>query len=175
MRLARMVEVRLYDTLSREVRPLAAADGQRFRMYVCGPTVHGPAHIGNFLTFVRFDVLYRLVRAAGLRPHYVRNITDVDDKTIAKAQAAGLPLAAFTAQWTERFHEDCLALNLLPPDEEPRATAHLAEQIALVEALVSKGHAYVAADGSVYYRVTSFADYGKLSHRPADALMGEGG
>ncbi|MFP4282349.1 MAG: cysteine--tRNA ligase [Opitutales bacterium] len=168
-----MVEVRLYDTLSREVRPLAAADGQRFRMYVCGPTVHGPAHIGNFLTFVRFDVLYRLVRAAGLCPHYVRNITDVDDKTIAKAQAAGLPLAAFTAQWTERFHEDCIALNLLPPDEEPRATAHLAEQIALVEALVSKGHAYVAADGSVYYRVTSFADYGKLSHFDPEMLRSQ--
>ncbi|MFP4542545.1 MAG: cysteine--tRNA ligase [Opitutales bacterium] len=168
-----MVEVRLYDTLSREVRPLAAADGQRLRMYVCGPTVHGPAHIGNFLTFVRFDVLYRLVRAAGLCPHYVRNITDVDDKTIAKAEAAGLPLAAFTAQWTERFHEDCIALNLLPPDEEPRATAHLAEQIALVEALVSKGHAYVAADGSVYYRVTSFADYGKLSHFDPEMLRSQ--
>jgi cysteinyl-tRNA synthetase len=168
-----MLEVRLFDTLSREVRPLRAEDGKRLRMYVCGPTVYGPAHIGNFLTFVRFDVVYRLARAAGLSPYYVRNITDVDDKTIAGAQTSGRPLADFTRHWTERFHADCAALNLLVPDVEPKATEHLAEQIAMVGQLIERGHAYVAGDGSVYYRVSSFADYGKLSHFDPEALRSQ--
>jgi len=134
------VELSLFDTLSRETRPLAASDGQRLRMYVCGPTVYGPAHIGNFITFVRFDVVYRLARAIGLDPLYVRNITDVDDKTIARSQEEGQPLLTFTEKWTERFHADCAALNLLPPTEEPRATAHIGEQITLIEQLVASGH-----------------------------------
>ncbi len=165
-----MEPIRLYDTLSREVRELPAGASGRFRMYVCGPTVYGPAHIGNFLTFTRFDVLYRLLRLAGYRPYYVRNITDVDDKTIRGAMEAGVPLAAFTHKWTERFHADCARLNLLPPDVEPRATDHIAEQIALVERLVAGGHAYVGGDGSVYYRVDSFPGYGKLSHFDPAAL-----
>lgn len=142
-------------------------------MYVCGPTVYGPAHIGNFLTFVRFDVLYRVLRRAGYAPYYVRNITDVDDKTIRGAQAEGVGLGAFTERWTQRFHADCARLNMLPPDVEPRATAHIAEQIAMVETLVANGHAYVGEDGSVYYRVRSFADYGKLSHFDPEALRSQ--
>ena len=168
-----MVELRLFDTLSRELRPLEPSDGQRLRMYVCGPTVYGPAHIGNFLTFVRFDVLYRLAKAAGLKPFYVRNITDVDDKTIAKSLEAGASLTAFTEKWTKRFHEDCARLNLLTPDLEPRATEHIPEQIAMIEKLVEGGHAYVASDGSVYYRVSSFEGYGKLSHFDPEALRSQ--
>lgn len=168
-----MDTIRLYDTLTREVRPLPAGADGRFRLYVCGPTVYGPAHIGNFLTFVRFDVLVRTLRLAGYQPFYVRNITDVDDKTIRGAEEAGLSLSAFTRRWTEVFHADCAALNLLQPDVEPCATAHIAEQIALVEQLVARGHAYVGADGSVYYRVRSFKDYGKLSHFDPAALMAQ--
>ena len=146
-----MEPVRLYDSLSREMRELPPGSSGRFRIYVCGPTVYGPAHIGNFLTFVRFDVLFRLLRLAGYEPLYVRNITDVDDKTIKGAVESGQSLEAFTTKWTERFHEDCRALEM-------------------VQALVDKGHAYVGGDGSVYYRVQSFADYGKLSHFDPETL-----
>lgn len=168
-----MVEVALYDTHSREIRALKRRDGKRLRMYVCGPTVYGPAHIGNFLTFVRFDVLYRLLRASGLDPLYVRNITDVDDKTIHQSQAEGQTLETFTEKWTEKFHQDCEALNLLPPDHEPRATEHIPEQIRLIEDLLAKGFAYQGADGSVYYQVRRFAAYGRLSHFDPDALRSQ--
>jgi cysteinyl-tRNA synthetase len=166
-----MDAIRLYETLSREVKELPAGKDGRFRLYVCGPTVYGPAHIGNFITFVRFDVLYRLLRLAGYNPLYVRNITDVDDKTIRGAIEAGTSLQDFTTRWTKRFHKDCELLNMLVPDVEPRATEHIQEQIEMVATLVEKGHAYVGGDGSVYYRVTSFDDYGKLSHFDPEALQ----
>ena len=166
-----MDPIRLHDTLSREVRELPPGKTGQFRMYVCGPTVYGPAHIGNFITFVRFDVLYRLLQVAGYHPFYVRNITDVDDKTIRDAAQAGVSLQAFTDRWTARFHEDCQRLNLLPPDKEPRATEHIEEQIRMAEQLVAEGFAYVGGDGSVYYRVRSFADYGKLSHFDPEMLQ----
>jgi len=168
-----METIRLFDTLSREVRDLPSGDDGRFRLYVCGPTVYGPAHIGNFLTFLRFDVLYRLLRLCGYGPYYVRNITDVDDKTIQRSQESGLELGAFTRQWTDKFHEDCVLLNMLSPDVEPRATGHIAEQIELVEALMERGHAYQGGDGSVYYRVGSFSGYGKLSHFDPEALRSQ--
>ncbi len=156
--------MQLHDTLTRELRPLTAEDGSRLRMYVCGPTVYGPAHIGNFRTFCLLDVLRRTAEVAGLDPFYVRNITDVDDKTIKGARAAGLPLADFTRRWTDKFHADCGRLNMLRPDVEPAATAHIPEQVALVEKLLASGHAYVGGDASVYYKVACFHDYGKLSH-----------
>ncbi|MGJ3241870.1 MAG: cysteine--tRNA ligase [Opitutales bacterium] len=162
--------LRLYDTLTRETLPLRPADGQRLRCYTCGPTVYGPAHIGNFRTFVLTDVLIRTARVAGLKPYSVRNITDVDDKTIRDSQAAGEDLRRFTDRWTERFHADCERLNLLTPDAEPRATDHIDDQIRLIEALIGRGHAY-ASDGSVYFDVSSFADYGKLSHMDPAALQ----
>lgn len=165
-----MEPIVLYDTMSRTLRELPPGKGGTFRFYVCGPTVYGPAHIGNFLTFIRFDVLYRLLKLAGYDPYYVRNITDVDDKTIQGALKEGLALEVFTDRWTRHFHEDCSRLNLLKPDEEPRATGHIAEQIALVERLLEKGHAYQGGDGSVYFRVAAFEGYGKLSHFDPEAL-----
>jgi cysteinyl-tRNA synthetase len=141
--------IRMHDTLSRELRELPVSESGQFRFYVCGPTVYGPAHIGNFITFVRFDVLYRLLKLAGYGPYYVRNITDVDDKTIRNAVESGESLQAFTEKWTQHFHEDCQKLNMLDPDVEPRATAHIEEQIDMVETLVEKRHAYVGGDGSV--------------------------
>jgi len=155
--------VQVHDTLSRTVRPLAASDGRRFRVYCCGPTVYAAAHIGNFRTFVLNDVLRRTAIVAGLPVYYVRNLTDVDDKTIAGARAAGKPLGELTEHWIRIFHEDERALNLLPADLEPRATEHIPEQIALIEQLLARGLAYVAADGSVYYRVAAFPAYGRLS------------
>jgi cysteinyl-tRNA synthetase len=169
--IACMDAIRLFDTMSRTVRELPPGASGKFRLYVCGPTVYGPAHIGNFITFLRFDVLYRLLQLAGYDPLYVRNITDVDDKTIRGAIEEGTNLDAFTRIWTDSFHEDCRLLNMLAPDVEPKATEHIAEQIQMVVQLIEKGHAYVGGDGSVYYRVASFEDYGKLSHFDPEALQ----
>lgn len=156
--------MRLYDTLSRSLRSLRPLDGQRFRFYCCGPTVYGPAHIGNFRTFVIQDVMRRTLETGGVPTLHVRNITDVDDKTIRDAQAAGLSLEDFTRGWLERFHADCEALGCLPPEIEPSAVEHIPQQIAMIGELLEKGHAYRAEDGSVYFKIDSFSDYGALSH-----------
>ncbi len=168
-----MSGLHLFDSLTRQKRPLQPADGKRLRFYCCGPTVYGPGHIGNFRTFILNDVLYRVASLAGLNPYYVRNLTDVDDKTIRDSQAEGKGLRQFTDHWIEYFHEDCRRLNLLPPDCEPRATEHIEEQIALIQALQDSGHAYRGVDGSVYFKVDSFPDYGKLSHFDREALRSQ--
>lgn len=166
--------VLLHDTLSREQRPLLARrpDGV-YGMYCCGPTVYGPAHIGNFRTFILQDTLRRTLEVEGLSVRHVRNLTDVDDKTIRGAQAAGKVLSEFTQGWTDKFHHDCRALNLLPPHVEPSAVAHIPHQIRMIEALVQRGHAYVAGDGSVYFKVCSCPDYGKLSHLDRSQLASQ--
>jgi cysteinyl-tRNA synthetase len=156
--------LRLHDTLSRTERELRPLDGKTLRFYCCGPTVYGPAHIGNFRTFVVQDVMRRVVEQAGTPTLHVRNITDVDDKTIRDSIKAGQSLTDFTRGWTEKFHADCDALNLQRPHVEPGAVAHIPHQIAMIEKLVASGHAYAAADGSVYFRVASFKEYGRLSH-----------
>ncbi len=157
-------KLQLHDTLSRQLLTVAPADGKRLGFYGCGPTVYGPAHIGNFRTFIAQDVFRRVVELSGTPTLHVRNITDVDDKTIRDSIKAGQSLTEFTQYWTKLFHHDCAALNLLPPHEEPKATDHIPHQIKMIEDLIKKGHAYKAGDGSVYFRVASFADYGKLSH-----------
>lgn len=156
--------MRLFDTLTRTSRELRPLDGLMFRFYCCGPTVYGPAHIGNFRTFVLQDVLRRALETGGMRTLHVRNITDVDDKTIRDSQAAGRSLKDFTDGWTEKFHVDCEALGLLEPHIEPRAVEHIPQQITMIEALVDKGHAYASDDGSVYFKIASFPQYGRLSH-----------
>lgn len=155
--------VRLFDTLTRKVEPLEPVDGKTFRFYCCGPTVYGPAHIGNFRTFVIQDVLRRVLELGGTKTKHVRNITDVDDKTIRDSVAAGRTLADFTAEWRDRFHADCELLNCLKPHIEPSAVAHVPEQIAMIKDLEEKGHAYSSDDGSVYFRISSFPEYGCLS------------
>ena len=152
----------LYDTLSREIREVFAMDGESVRFYGCGPTVYGPAHIGNFRTFVMQDVFRRVLETDGQKTYHARNLTDVDDKTIRQSQEEGVELGDFTNRWTERFHQDCRALNLLDPHVEPSAVAHIPEQIALIERLVARGKAY-EAEGSVYFNVGSFEGYGCLS------------
>jgi cysteinyl-tRNA synthetase len=156
--------MRLFDTLSRAVRDLQPGDGERFRFYCCGPTVYGPAHIGNFRTFVLQDVLRRSLEAGGMATFHVRNITDLDDKTIRDSQAAGQSLAEFTGYWTAKFHADCGKLGLLAPHVEPGAVAHIPQQLAMIERLLAKGHAYASEDGSVYFQISSFPGYGALSH-----------
>lgn len=156
--------LKLYDTLTRSLRSLHPEDGQSLRFYCCGPTVYGPAHIGNFRTFISQDIFRRVLELARTKTYHVRNITDVDDKTIRDSQKAGQTLIEFTQYWTKKFHADCQALNLLSPHVEPKATDHIPHQIRMIETLIERGHAYVAADGSVYFKVNSYADYGKLSH-----------
>jgi len=157
--------LKLHDSLSRELRELRPAqpDGV-FRFYNCGPTVYAPAHIGNFRTFVINDVLRRLLELEfpGKVKH-VRNLTDVDDRTIGQAKAERRPLGEITAKWTQLFHADCAALNCLPPHVEPTATGHIAEQVSMIDVLMEKGNAYRAADGSVYFKISSYPDYGALS------------
>src|SRR6056300_915873 len=121
--------LKLYDTLTREVREVFPMDGQSVRFYGCGPTVYGPAHIGNFRTFVMQDVFRRVLETSGQKTYHARNVTDVDDKTIRQSQAEGVPLHEFTDRWSKYFDKDCEALNLLAPHVQPSAVAHIPEQI----------------------------------------------
>ena len=161
----------LYNSLTRQkevLRPLVAG---RVRMYVCGMTVYDFCHLGHARVMVAFDALVRYLRSLGLEVTYVRNITDIDDKIINRANESGEPFQALTERFIAAMHEDTQALGVLPPDEEPRATGHLNEIVAMIERLVERGHAYVAANGDVYYDVSSFPAYGRLSGKKLDELM----
>ncbi|MFZ3350505.1 MAG: cysteine--tRNA ligase [Xanthobacteraceae bacterium] len=172
------MELKLYDTLTREKRIFTPLDPANVRMYVCGPTVYDFAHIGNARPVIVFDVLFRLLRHLYGAGHvtYVRNITDVDDKINARAaeEFPGLPLNEAIRKVTEKtdkqFHEDVAALGCLPPTVEPRATDHIAEMKTLIERLIASGHAYVAED-NVLFSVPSMSDYGRLSKKPLDELI----
>jgi len=172
------MELKLYDTLSREKRVFTPLDPSNVRMYVCGPTVYDFAHIGNARPVIVFDVLFRLLRHFYGADHvtYVRNITDVDDKINARAaeEYPGLPLNEAIRKVTDttdrQFHEDVAALGCLPPTVEPRATEHIAEMRALIERLIKSGNAYVEQD-NVLFSVASMPDYGKLARRSLDEMI----
>jgi cysteinyl-tRNA synthetase len=172
------MDLKLYDTLSREKRGFVPLDPSNVRMYVCGPTVYDFAHIGNARPVIVFDVLFRLLRHIYGEQHvtYVRNITDVDDKINARAaeEYPDLPLNEAIRKVTEKtdrqFHEDVAALGCLPPTVEPRATEHIAEMRDLIERLIASGNAYVAED-NVLFSVRSMPDYGKLSKRSLDEMI----
>lgn len=155
--------LRIYDTLTRSLQEVAPADGKTLGFYCCGPTVYGPAHIGNFRTFVLQDVFRRVAELDGIKVKHVRNLTNVDDKTIRQAVTEGKSLNEVTEHWTAKFHADCEALNLLPPAVEPGAVEHIQDQIELIQRLMEKGAAYRTEDGSVFFRLESFPDYGRLS------------
>jgi cysteinyl-tRNA synthetase len=165
-----MPELRLHNSLTRRREVLRPIDPEHVRLYVCGPTVYDLAHVGNARAVVVFDVLARLLRALYPRVTYVRNITDVDDKINARAAESGETIGAITARTAADFAADMAALGALPPDIEPRATAHIAEMIQLIERLIAGGHAY-AAEGHVLFAVPSFAAYGQLSGRSPDELQ----
>ncbi len=156
--------IRLYNTLTRSKEVFRPGDPERVTMYVCGPTVYNYAHIGNARPAVVFDVLYRLLKANFPNVVYVRNITDIDDKIIDAAAASGEPIEQITARYAEIYRQDMAALKVLPPDVEPHATGHMPDMIAMIETLIARGHAY-EADGHVLFDVTSYQDYGRLSHR----------
>jgi len=162
--------LQFHNTLTRRQEPFVPLDPAHVRMYVCGPTVYDLAHIGNARPVVVFDILYRLLKSAYPRVTYVRNITDVDDKIMAAAKASGEPIDAITARTTRAYHADMGALAALPPDIEPRATAHIDPMITMIGGLVERGHAY-AVEGHVLFNVTSMPSYGRLSGRSRDELI----
>ena len=166
------MELKLYDTLTREKRVFAPLDPSRVRMYVCGPTVYDFAHIGNARPVIVFDVLFRLLRHIYGPDHvtYVRNVTDVDDKINARATERGISIGELTKETYAIFHSDVQALGCLDPTHEPRATAYIEPMKELIERLLKSGHAYVAED-NVLFHVPSMKDYGKLSNRPLDEMI----
>ena len=162
----------LYNTLTRRKEAFAPIDAANVRMYVCGPTVYDNAHIGNARPIIVFDVLFRLLRHIYGADHvaYVRNITDVDDKINARAAERGISIRELTEETYAIFRDDVAALGALPPTQEPRATEHIAEMLAIIERLIASGHAY-AAEGHVLFSVPSMPDYGMLSRRTLDDMI----
>jgi cysteinyl-tRNA synthetase len=155
-------ELRLFNTLSARIETLVPLAPPEVTFYACGPTVYNRAHVGNFRSFVATDVLRRTLRHFGYRVREAMNLTDVDDRIIQKAQEAGTDLGAFTARYVTAFEEDMATLRLERPEHMPRATAHIKEMVDLIERLQARGHTYTA-DGSVYFRIASFAEYGHLA------------
>ena len=160
----------LHNTLTRRREPLEPVRPGHVGMYVCGPTVYDLAHIGNARPIVVFDVLYRVLKRRYPQVTYVRNITDIDDKINEASRTGGEPIESITARTTRAFHEDIAALGALPPDVEPRATAHVPQMIVLIEALIAAGNAY-KADGHVLFHVPSAPRYGALSGRNRDEMI----
>jgi cysteinyl-tRNA synthetase len=165
-----MTTLHLYNTRTRQLEEFTPQDPHHVRLYVCGPTVYDFAHIGNARPVVVFDVLTRLLRLYYPQVTYVRNITDVDDKINAAAVTTGQAIETITAATTAAFHEDMRALNALPPDIEPRATHHITDMIDMIQRLIERGHAYVAAD-HVLFDVSTFTDYGAFSNRSPEEMI----
>ena len=161
----------LFNTLSGKVEPLFASDGAALRMYCCGPTVYDYGHIGNFRTFLHVDVLRRAIRMNGLVVRHVMNVTDVDDKIIRNSSAAGQPIGEYTARYEKAFFEDMAALGAENPEAIARATENIEEMVSLVEKLASEDIAYKAEDGSWYFRIARFPDYGKLSGKDLEGIQ----
>ena len=156
-------EFRLYNTLSRKIESFSPEDGKTVRIYACGPTVYKPAHLGNFRTFLFEDLLRRVIALRGWKINQVMNLTDVDDKIIKSASEHGVTIGEVTAPITEVFHTDRAFLGIQDAEVYPKATDHIKEMIAIVERLVERKLAYKADDGTVYYAIDKFKDYGKLS------------
>ncbi len=163
--------LQIYNTLTQHKEKFTPIEPGKVKMYVCGITTYDYCHLGHGRMLVVFDVIVRFLRASGLDVTYVRNITDIDDKIINRANELGIAFDELTRKFIDIMHEDEKALNILPPDIEPRATGHMDEIIQMVEMLIAKGIAYAADNGDVYYSVKEFPDYTKLSHRNLDELM----
>jgi cysteinyl-tRNA synthetase len=161
--------LRFYNTLTQRVEEFTPLEGNTVRMYTCGPTVWNYAHIGNLRTFTFEDILRRWLKCRGYRLDHVMNITDVDDRIIRESQDAGKSLAEHTAVYTQAFLEDSDALRLERPERLVRATEHIPEMVGLVKRLAGKGCTY-ESEGSVYFRIASFPEYGKLSHADFDGI-----
>jgi len=162
--------LQLHNTLTNSKVPFTPIEPGKIRLYVCGMTVYDYCHIGHARVMVSFDVITRYLRHAGYEVEYVRNITDVDDKIIKRAAENGEACNQLTERFIAAMHEDERALNVLKPDQEPRATAHMEAIVDMVQTLIDKGFAYAASNGDVYYRVDKFATYGQLTNRKLEDM-----
>lgn len=156
--------IHIFNTLTRQKEAFTPIETGKVRMYTCGPTVYDYAHIGNFRAFLFEDLLKRYLKFRGFQITHVMNLTDIDDKTIKGSQKQQTPLKQFTEFYIKAFFEDMETLNIEPADVYPRATQHIPEMVAIIKALIHKGIAYRGEDGSIYYAICKFPDYGKLSH-----------
>ncbi len=160
----------IYNTLTRRKEPFTPLEAGKVSMYVCGMTVYDYCHLGHARVMVAFDVITRYLRECGYDVNYVRNITDIDDKILKRADENGESITALTERMIAAMHEDEARLFVLPPTHEPRATGHIDDIVAMIETLIEKGFAYAADNGDVYYRVRKFANYGKLNNRQLDDM-----
>jgi cysteinyl-tRNA synthetase len=163
--------MRIYNTLTRQKEDFRPIDPGKVRMYVCGMTVYDYCHLGHARVLVAFDVITRYLRHRGYDVHYVRNITDIDDKILQRADENGESYSELTRRMIRAMHEDEARLGVLSPTEEPCATAYIDDIIAMIHKLISSGHAYEADNGDVYFAVDSFSDYGKLSKKKLEDLL----
>jgi len=163
-------DLQIYNTLTRRKEVFTPIEPGKVRMYVCGMTVYDYCHLGHARVMVAFDVITRYLRQRGFDVTYVRNVTDIDDKILRRADENGESIASLTERMIEAMHEDEARLFVLPPDQEPRATRHIDDILAMIETLIAKGYAYAADNGDVYYRVRRFEGYGKLNNRDLDEM-----
>ncbi|WP_445621775.1 cysteine--tRNA ligase [Kushneria sp. Sum13] len=162
--------MQIYNTLTRQKEVFAPIDAGNVRMYVCGMTVYDYCHLGHARMLVAFDVITRWLRTSGYGLTYVRNITDVDDKILVRARDNDESIEALTGRMIDAMHEDERRLGVLPPDQEPRATAHIDDIIVMIRTLIERGYAYHADNGDVFYRVRRFEQYGALNNRNPDDM-----
>jgi cysteinyl-tRNA synthetase len=162
--------IRLHDTLSGDTRPLEPLEAGFVGVYSCGPTVYGPAHVGNFRSFLFADILVRHLRRSGYQVRWVMNVTDIDDKIIKGANAAGTTIAELSDRWLAVFLDDAARLRMTRPDVLPRATEHIDAIVGLIEVLLRDGHAYRTEDGSIFFRIASWPAYGKLARLDPEQL-----
>ncbi|MCB1668028.1 MAG: cysteine--tRNA ligase [Pseudomonadales bacterium] len=166
-----MTTLQIYNTLTRSKEPFSPIKPGRIGIYVCGITVYDYCHIGHARVLVAFDVITRFLRSQGWDVNYIRNITDIDDKILNRARENAEPYTELTERMIAAMHEDEAELGILPPDQEPRATAHMDAILDMIRILVDNHYAYPAENGDVYYRVSRFAEYGRLSNRNPDDLL----
>lgn len=160
----------IYNTFTHKKEPFQPLVPKEISLYVCGITVYDYCHLGHARVFVAFDVIVRFLRATGWKVKYVRNITDIDDKIISRAHQNNETIEQLTGRFIEAMNEDAKALNVLSPDEEPRATHHIDKIIEMVNTLVAKEYAYVANNGDVYFKVDHYPSYGQLAHKDLEQL-----
>lgn len=164
------MSLKFYNTLGRQIEEFRPIEDGQVKMYTCGPTVYDFAHIGNYRAYIFEDLLRRYLKYCGYRVTQVMNLTDVDDKTIKGTNAAGITLQEYTAKYKDAFFEDLETLNIEPAEHYPAATEHVDEMIGIVEKLMEKGYAYQSADGSLYFKISAFENYGRLARLDVSGL-----
>ena len=165
------MSLQIFNTLTRKKEIFVPLEENKVKMYVCGMTVYDYCHLGHARVLVSFDVIVRYLRSKGYDVNYVRNITDIDDKILNRANENGESFTSLTERFIDAMHEDEKRLNVKNPDSEPKATAHMAEILAMIQQLIDKGYAYAADNGDVYYSVDKFATYGQLSRKNPEELL----